>query len=150
MSKIFLRFCTLSHAARTDALTMREWDALARTFGEMEAEGAPPISLAKPEMITSDDVRAALKVFSGYIRKCVINRLGEAGLDPSEWIVTVLPEPISWLQVAARRWSWEILRWHVDVQLLPERSAAKSAVTDKDHAPTLSEQHGGAKGEGSV
>lgn len=145
--RIPLRFHSVSHAApSSDALTMREWESLARAFGELEAEGVSIwYSLPRPEEVSTLDIVAQVDAINASVVGWVNEHLVRVGLDAREWVVFARPGRMNLIPAIARKWAWHEMTWLVDVQLLPERSAAKSAAMDTHYAPTLAEQYGAAR-----
>lgn len=149
-----LYFHAVAQVAPIKALTTREWEALARAFGEMEGSGA--VELPEPELPGGpksriSDVHHALDRLAEQIDLYVRDQLRRAGLLPQEWIVRATPRVTHELSVRLfEDWNWNgawpDTEWDVMVRLFGPRSLAKGTVggSDAPSAPTLSEQHGDA------
>lgn len=156
-----LHFHPLAQVAPAASLTTREWEALARVFGELEAEKHTRLYAQSgsfedtPKATRIADAHSAIAEVAERIEAKVRDSLIRAGLATEDLFILVAPR-IDHAAAAylAESWTvdttWPDLTWEVTVRLFGSKSAAKRSaealrVEDAPVAPTLSEQHGAAK-----
>ncbi len=149
-----IRFGTLREIALPDALTPREWDALARLAVVVESGGWEQLEIANAHEAYLDPKHKHMRGTTGMasckvdyighqLRVRVFQALEKEGLNPVEFVVIVSPcyEP----QKPAHSHDNDVpSRWTVELRLNRKYSTARQGAIDT-HAPTLSEQHGKAR-----
>lgn len=162
-----LHFGPLAHVAPANAITQREWEALARVLGELEASSKVAhahvsAGTSRDDQTSSrlSDVHRSLNEVEARLEGTVRDALTRGGLVPYEWFIQLHPrvthEMLSKLYGGftyeddenRARVGWPEVDWDVQLRLYPPVSSAKMNAGNRNEAPiapTLSEQHGPAK-----
>ncbi len=161
IERVSVRFQPVAQSAQGSALTPREWEALARTLGTLEAEGIEfrtnglPFVRGTSEHDKSPAFSIAhrTEMFARIIAGQVEAALANGGLYHPEWFILVSLDLKTLLPLTNEEKFAKDVMWLIWVRLIPaeSRAAAKArtappehrvrlAVVD-EHKPTLSEQH---------
>lgn len=150
-----IRFCELADIAPADALTGREWEALARLAVVLEDASVVPHHLAGVHTTYEDPkykhmrgspgmVECKLDLMARRLYLWVREQMSDVGLNSQEFVAIVAPYYAP--QEPTHRHDADIPAiWTIALRLRCERTAAKAGAEEASHTPTLAEQHGKAR-----
>lgn len=141
--RVRVEFHPVASCASVDALVPREWEALARAFGTLEADGVAIHTGGISFWMWPAKLRDRLAQLAKDVEGQILCEMVRNGLRDEDWVV-VASADLKRLLPLTPETRVEGMKWNVSARLIRDASTAKRTVlgADSDHKPTLSEQHG--------